>query len=251
MYHILNGDALTDRFKATGIPGEIIICREALIVGPLDGETSADFFNTRANYFAGSAESEGDYLEWVMPEFKKIIRIPDGAEVNLWFGYDLFCRANMWYILSLLFKKVNVKVFAVHPSHLPAADRWKDFGGASPSDLQTCFSQRIPFSHADIAFGAACWDACKTTDFVLLEKLAATGPDTFPYLQEVCQAQIDRFPANGLPGRPEQVIAEIMEQTNTHDFHTILLEFWKREGIYGFGDVQVKQVYDQVMAARQ
>ena len=248
VYHILNGEALTDRFIETGINGEIIITRECLVDGNLEGDSLQDFFHTRAKYLAEEpCENEQDYFAWVVNEFEKIMRSPADSEFNLWFGYDLFCRANMWFILSLLYDmEIKKDVYIVYPSYLAEADRWKDFGGATPADLQKCFSGRTRLDENDIELGKNLWIAFKKNDFNTLQQLAAQAPLAFPYLQEVCNAHIERFPENGGKSRPEKIIEDIIVHTSPK-FSIVFPEFFKREGIYGFGDTQVKKIYDKVM----
>ncbi|MBL0745692.1 hypothetical protein [Chryseolinea lacunae] len=71
----------------------------------------------------------------------------------------------------------------------------------------------------------------------------------FPYLQEVVKAHVDRFPRDGTNGRPERVIEDITKNIST-DFHKVFKEFWNRESNYGFGDTQLKSLYDKVMHSR-
>ena len=44
-------------------------------------------------------------------------------------------------------------------------------------------------------------------------------------------------------------MGEILKK-NARDFKTVFKEFTAREGIYGFGDVQVRKIYDKVMKER-
>jgi hypothetical protein len=60
-------------------------------------------------------------------------------------------------------------------------------------------------------------------------------------LEKVVQAHIDRFPKAGELGRPERILKEIMDSGIT-DFNKLFPVFFKREGIYGFGDTQVKSI---------
>ena len=71
----------------------------------------------------------------------------------------------------------------------------------------------------------------------------------FPYMQEVIKAHIDRFPKVGESGRPEKVVEEIVKNVSM-DFPVVLSEFWKRESIYGFGDLQLRKIYDNVISRR-
>ena len=249
VYHILNGDALIDRFVASQFNGDsIIIVRECLIEGNLSGNTLAEFWQNRAEYIANVYhENQENYFKRVVSEYQKVIAAPDHSEFNLWFGYDLFCQANMWFVLSILIDlPINKKIFVVYPSYLKPNDKWKDFGGAEPSDLKECFQNRIPFGDSDLLLAKNLWDSYKNSKLARLQELSRQHSDCFPYLKEVCEAHIERFPENNQKGRPERVIENIIQE-NTKDFYSVFEEFFKREGVYGFGDSQVKQIYDKVI----
>ena len=108
---------------------------------------------------------------------------------------------------------------------------------------------RIPLSEADINFGQELWKAYKNGKLEELTNLSKHQSSAFPYLQEVVKAHVDRFPKDGTKGRPEIVIEDIIKNVST-DFHKVFEEFWKRESIYGFGDTQLKSLYDKVMHNR-
>jgi hypothetical protein len=57
-------------------------------------------------------------------------------------------------------------------------------------------------------------------------------------LKDVIQAHISRFPEDGSDGRPQKTLIEILNKGKT-DFYEIFEEFSERDGIYGFGDMQV------------
>lgn len=96
--------------------------------------------------------------------------------------------------------------------------------------------------------GQSLWTAYKNNDLEELTNLSRKQYRAFPYLQEVITAHVDRFPKDD-KGRPERVIEDITKNIST-DFHEVFREFWKRESIYGFGDTQVKSLYDKVMRSR-
>ena len=89
------------------------------------------------------------------------------------------------------------------------------------------------------------WTAYKSGNLDELTRLATKQSSAFPHLQEVVKAHVDRFPKQG-KGRPEKVIEDITKNIST-DFNIVLKEFWNKESIYGFGDTQVKYLYDKVM----
>ncbi|MEZ0538904.1 DUF1835 domain-containing protein [Fibrella arboris] len=248
IYHVLNGDALYDRFVATQLDGQVVIDRECLIVGDVSGDTLADFWANRAAYIEATYhETRGTYFQRVVGEFDKILAAPDRSDINLWFGYDLFCQVNMWFVLSLLYKHTNTySVFVVYPAHLNRDAIWDDFGGATVGDLRYCSTHKVAFTSADLALGNALWNAYQTNDLARLAELATAESPCFPYLNDVCRAHIERTGIDGKPGRPERVLDTIMSEGPT-DFPSVFTAFYKREGIYGFGDSQVKPLYDSLM----
>ena len=93
------------------------------------------------------------------------------------------------------------------------------------------------------------WKAYKNGNLEALTNLSKHQSAAFPYLEEVVKAHVDRFPKDGTKGRPEKVIEDITKNIST-DFHKVFEEFWNRESIYGFGDIQLKSLYDKVMQYR-
>jgi hypothetical protein len=247
IYHVLNGDALAGTFEGAGIPGEVLIAREGLIAGNLQGDTLAAFFETRAQYL--SSDNPRLYYDTTVKEFNKLLAATDGSEFNLWFGYDLFCQVNMWFILSLLKNMpVQKNIFVVYPSFRNSDEIWKDFGRATHANLHTALTNRVAFAEKDLQLADDLWLAYKQNDLERLQTLAQQKSSCFPYLAEVCQAHVDRFPLPGAKGRPERVIEDIIKNVSP-DFHTVFVEFFKREGVYGFGDDQLKPLYDKVISA--
>jgi hypothetical protein len=154
--------------------------------------------------------------------------------------------------MSLIYNlSVNKTVYAVYTSYLKRNDEyfWNGFGPADSTQLQVCFGNRIALSNADLQLGHELWTAYKNNNFSVLTRLAKNKCLSFPYLQEVVQAHIDRFSTDGKTGRSEKVIEDIIKNIST-DFSKVLKEFWKRESIYGFGDTQLKYLYDKVMVSR-
>jgi hypothetical protein len=250
IYNILNGDALAYSFPDAGIEGEIIVVREALIDGELTGNKLEDFWQIRARVLETTA---ADYQNKVVNEFEKLINAPDNSVFNLWFEYDLFCQVNMWFVFTILHDLHGRKnVYAVHTIHADRSDKqfWNGFSRADAIQLQSCFAARMPLSDDDLQLGKNLWTAYKANDLTKLMQLSNNQSSAFPYLKEVITAHVERFPQDGSTGRPEKVIEDITKNIST-DFHAVLEEFWKRESIYGFGDSQVKVLYDKVMQGHQ
>ena len=88
---------------------------------------------------------------------------------------------------------------------------------------------------------------CKVTDEVLFkESKAKKLSDQFPFIEVAVDAHLERQPTTDSPGRPIESLIQIKKELNTDKFGPIFQEFCKREAIYGFGDLQVKKLLDQV-----
>lgn len=249
VYNILNGDSLAYSFSDAKIKGEIIVVREGLIVGDLSGEDLHDFWQSRARYIG---ITDDEYNNSVVKEFEKIMNAHDNSEFNLWFEYDLFCQVNMWFVISLINSlSIKKKVYAVYTSYLDRNDKqfWNGFGRATSGELQICFADRILLNDVELQLGQNLWAAYKSDNLEELICLAKNQSPAFPYLQEVVKAHVERFSKDGTKARPERVLEEITKNIST-DFHQVFKEFWSRESIYGFGDTQLKELYDKVMHYR-
>ncbi|NUY79609.1 DUF1835 domain-containing protein [Flavobacterium sp. MAH-1] len=249
IYNILNGDALAYSFPDSKIEGDIIVVREALIDGDLSGNDLHAFWHSRAEYLQST---ESEYHDKVVSEFEKIRNAPEDSEFNLWFEYDLFCQVNMWFVIWVINSfSAKKKVYAVYTSYLDSSSKhfWNGFGPADSDQLQVCFSDRILLNDNDLQLADDLWTAYKNGALEQLARLATHRSSAFPYLREVVEAHIGRFPKEGTKARPERVLEDIIKNSST-DFHEVCKEFWRREAIYGFGDTQVKELYDKVMCHR-
>ena len=183
-------------------------------------------------------EDEIEFHESVADELEKLTDLDADAEVNLWFEYELFCSVNMWFCISLL-KDTGAAVYRVEPSVLTMEDRWSGFGKLTADDLNECFDERKYLSAADIALGADLWEGYRKNDAEQLRELGRSTSDRFLYLTEVCEAAIQK------DTKPKQILDEIIAGGTT-EFMEIFPEFTGRAGVYGYGDLQVERLMDQL-----
>ena len=236
--HVLAGDALAENFKNADIEGETVVCRECLIEGDLQAEKLEAFWRARAAFINETYDAdENSYLENVAGEFEKMLALAGKNAVNLWFEYELFCQANMWFCLSLLEKKKDAEIYRVAPVVRKEDEIWKGFGGLTGEDLEKCFERRVKFTDADILLGKNLWEAYRAKDFDKLKQLSQTRSECFPKLEEVCQAEIEK------QFRPKNTLQKIVAGGET-EFNKIFEAFAREEGVYGFGDAQVKRILE-------
>jgi len=233
MLHIINGDFLADDLKKTSIEGEIIVCREALVSGDLKGDSLEAFWKTRAQSIAEDYNvSPKSYYEKSVSEFEKILNIPEGSEINLWFEDDLFCQVNLWFCVSLLSKIKNLKIYRIFPK-LDIENPWKGFADSDKLDLEKCFESKVLFNEKDIELAENLWKAYQINDINSLKQLSENPSNCFHFLNEVIDAYINV--------KPEEFIKNKIENGLT-DFDSIFKKFQKELGIFGFGDLQVKKI---------
>lgn len=241
-FHILNGDSLKNQMKTVSLPGEILICREAMVEGPKEAQDPEEFWKDRAAYLDEIYGDSGSfYMGKVIPEFEKMVKAPVGAEVVLWFEDDLFCQANMWFCLHWLSARSDLKVFRVFPAPVGAELRWRGFGANSPDQLKEAYENRILLTEEDRELGADLWRAFLTEDISAMKALAITSTEAFCDLPEVVKAW------EGYPGKIESFIQQKL-QAGATGFGEIFRAFCRECGIYGFGDLQVKRIYDSLVA---
>jgi len=239
IYHVLPGDAQVEAFTQTKLNGQVIVCREALIAGPLPAGDLDEFWQQRARFiFTEYGEDEINYHEKVADPINKLTELTGQDEVNLWFEYELFCSVNMWFCLSML-KATGSKVYRAEPIGLDEEDRWNGFGKFKADGLKAAFELRTQLSSEDIELGASLWDAYRKKDTEKLRELAAGEHDAFPCLGEVAAAAAEE------DIRPLEIVREIMAGGET-EFDNIFTEFKKRAGVYGYGDVQVQKLVNQL-----
>ena len=241
-YHILNGDSLKAQFPET-IPGEFIVARECLADGNVNGNSLNDLFKVRAEFISNSYDGfkEQDYFEKTVPEFQKIQNIPENVDINLWFEDDLFCQVNCWFVINLLIKSNhNRQLFLIRPKSLSQYG----FGGLSETELTSVFENRLELTELDNL--VLLWDFYQLNDIGELIKTSGRLKNLYPFIFNAVEAHIGRIPANGNMGRPGQTLVQIMDELNTTEFEPIFKEFSKREYIYGFGDLQVKRLLDEI-----
>lgn len=243
---LLNGDCLAEQLKGSELPLEIVVFREALVSGPLGGASWGEFWETRVGFLTKQYGATAlEVQEKTVAELDKIRSLADGVELSLWFEDDLFCQVNLWFVLNLLSESKNIKIYRVFPPEASPANRWRGFGDASAAALTQAYESRVPFTSSDLALGKKFWEAYRLGDSAQLAALSKSVSPCFRHLEEVCQAQLDRISADPTKRRPEKVILELLAKGIT-DFDPLFSEFSEREGIYGFGDLQVRELLDSI-----
>lgn len=241
--HILNGDSLKEQFPDE-IQGELIVARECLVDGSVEGKNLDELYQTRAHFISNiyGKSAPDDYYKKTVSEFEKIQNIPADSDINLWFEDDLFCQVNFWFVAHLLKNSIQSgnTAFLIRPE----THNQFGFAGLSQTELVSIYKHRIILSKLDKI--AALWKSYQKNDTKRLHQTAGELKKKLPFILRAVEAHIARIPVNDNPGRPVLSLKEIIKELDTEEFAPVFREFCKRESIYGFGDLQVKQMMDEI-----
>jgi hypothetical protein len=243
--HVLNGDALLDQFPES-ISGERLAMRECMIEGPLNSATLDSFYQDRMAFLSFQYQTaEETYKTRTIAEFEKLAKLPADHQINLWFEQDLFCQANLWFVCAylVLHHKSNA-VYLIMPTSFSN----DGFGGLNSRELSSLYDDKKPFRH--LKEFAALWEFYRLGKNTELQQLAVELTGTYPYLKEAVQAHLDRLRTGDSLGRPINSLIRIINDLDTTEFGPVFQEFCVREGIYGFGDSQVKRFFDEIITSR-
>jgi len=236
-YHILNGDCLLHELKDS-IDGNFIIMREALIDGPADGRDLTEFYKKRSGFITERYKEfhDVDYYKYVVPELEKISEIPEGKEINLWFGKDLFCQINLWFCLNLI--RESTKKYRIHLV-LPYKDY--EFSFDSPEKTpQSYLGKRKLLSSDELENFSLLWKNYKKKDIESCTRNCLELSERFHFMNDLAGTFKEYFSVDGAPCKAKNILLHIIREKSPEDFNILYMEFQKAGPQYGLGDTQVK-----------
>ena len=240
IHHILNGDALKENFPL--LKGVCIIFRECLIDGPVSDQLDESFLTNRAefisSYFNTSSQA---YNKKALPEIQKLQQIQKEDQVNLWFEDDLFCQTNLWFCLSVLYQKGIQNAFLVRPDH----DEWTGFGQMNIPSLERIYKNRALIKKEELYQFHLLWNAYTTNNEKALISASNNLKGIIPRIDLVVKAHIDRKVDHPQEGLPFSFLKKLKEEDIT-EFKDVFQTFTKELGIYGYGDLQVRKMWDEI-----
>jgi hypothetical protein len=239
LFHILTGDSLKEQLSKT-ISENIIVARECLIVGDVTGNSLNELFINRANFLNKEYNvKKENYYEQTVSEFEKIKQIPQNAEIDLWFEFDLFCQINMWFIIHLITKHLKTgSVYLITPN----TSSQYGFGRMDQKDLLEAYKNKINLTKYHLKCFDDMWNFYKENKHDEIIITSEQIKEDFPFLLESVKANKERFTLN----RPEKTLKNIINKLGTSNFNVVFQEFIKIEYIYGFGDLQLKKMFDKI-----
>lgn len=238
-YHILNGDALAEKFPSD-LGGKMIVIREVFMDGPVDNHYNETYWLRRADFISQTFNAGTDeYAAKFRSQLELLDDVKNGDEVCLWFEDDLFCQVNMWFTVNYLMSRVQPEFYRVFPE--PDDRLWKGFGEAEEKELRNLYHRRQSFTSNDSALGVQLWNAYVSGDQKELKQLALRETRAMRFLPVVIEAHLARLHPDESERQPHKVLREIIHEGNK-SFEDIFAAFSRRAGIYGYGDLQIKNI---------
>lgn len=240
MLHILNGEATEATLSQTAIGGDRFSFRDALIAGPAPAVNGSDWRRIRAAHLA---EAYGVEVEKCENDFARQQQIfesfNDHEEVTLWFESDLFCQANLLYVLDwCAHRHPETKLSLICIGEFPGRPNFRGLGELTAPELASLFDKRTAVTDAELELAARAWEAYRSEDPRALERLLQTDTSALPFLAGALRLQLTRFPSvrNGL-NRIESAGLELIDQGFTR-FVDLFPQFVAAQPDYGLGDSQ-------------
>ncbi len=244
--HILNGDSLREQFPPS-LPGEVFVARECLIDGNVQGDSLEDFFENRAHWlsqnYGGPLE---EYQEKTKAQFEAILALPEETLVNLWFEEDLFCQVNLWFVSHLIQSGYanTKKIYLV----LPKSDLLYGFAALNQNELCKVYEERQALTELEINALASMWQYYRNKDIKSMFDLVDAYRSSLPFLEAAVKAYQESLPDGSGLNTPQKVLQEIIKEQEAPNFGAAFRAFAKRLPIYGYGDLQVKRMWDELVS---
>jgi hypothetical protein len=189
MIHFHNGDVVADAARHAGIPGRHVPYREILVSGPVRPNLGMqEWIEERARFLS---EDHGENLlrmrNDLLEQEQALDRAREEEEVVLWFEHDLFCLANLLYLLSRFSKCRRLSlVWSTRP-----------LGTKEPEEIVNHYHSRYPVAPAMMNAAAMAWRAYTSEDATDLNRMLDADFVDFPFLRDGFVLHASRFPSTG------------------------------------------------------
>ncbi len=239
IYHITNGDALSDRLEELKIEGVILTMRECLIDGPKDTSKGFEvFLKLREGFIYEQFGREHSYDEYVVSEFKKMKKISEDSVIYFWFEDDLFCQANWWFLLYYL-RDSKAKKYLVRSGDTSPYS----FARLSDKELLNAFEVRVELVEQELT---ALWELYANDDSQGIEALSESFVKKYYFVKPAFKAHMDRLPSSNSLVKPKETVKEIGAELGFENFGKLFQEFQRRLPMYGYGDLQVQNILKEL-----
>ncbi|MDJ0646127.1 MAG: DUF1835 domain-containing protein [Flavobacteriaceae bacterium] len=242
--HILNGDSTSYPLQKSGLKGDRIIWREMLCDGPLVQDVGSDaFWMQRYEFFENEFDiTKLDYYDKTIKELVTIEDLSNYQEVVLWFEYDLFCQVNLLALCSYLLKyyRKDISYYLVCVGREKGKEGWLTLADYQPEAYKSLYENKMKLSRNDLLYAKKCWDLYVNGDTKVLKDFDFNKNFKFRYLDTAMKQHLkEAKDEKGLDEIAYKILRIIdNERFNKRGLIRELLQWQRKETVYGFGDLQ-------------
>ena len=248
MLHILNGETTEAILAQTAIRGDRFSFRDALIAGPAPAVNGSEWRRLRAEHLANAYGMAVEKCKGELTRQQEVFEsFSNHEEVVLWFEADLFCQANLLYVLDWCsHRERSSKLTLICIDGFPGRPDFRGLGELTPKELASLFAERVEVTSSQLELAVRAWQAYRSEDPRELEQLLQAGTSALPFLNGALRLQLTRFPStrNGL-NRIEKTVLELVSRGATR-FVELFSQFVEAEPDYGLGDAQFWNVLQRL-----
>jgi hypothetical protein len=255
MLHIHNGDCSAEIALRSSLPGEHFAWRESLITGPTPAGLSADDWRKlRTQHLSETYGIDLQECErGLLTQEEKLSTFSDHEEVVLWFEHDLFCQAQLLYLLDWFAVQPlgTTKLSLICINQFPGKQNFRGLGELNPNEFASLFPARAEVTAQQLKLAETVWQAYCSATPRDIEKVLQTDTSALPFLDAALRAHLQRFPDsnNGL-GRIESRALQLIAD-GSNKFSDLFPRFSDAEPVYGLGDAQFWLALRQMINARE
>ncbi|WP_245954523.1 sigma-70 family RNA polymerase sigma factor [Paenibacillus flagellatus] len=217
MLHIVNGDAVGDKLKQGGVPGDVLVWRELYSEGPvfpdMDGE---DRLSIRADWLERTLGIPQDvWRAHTAAQESALSNAGQYGEIVLWFEHDPFDQAMLAYLFRRLagVPLSGTKISLLQIGAFPGIEPFRGLGQLSAGQLASLCGTWREIGPDELALGSRAWEAYASPDPRALTALLETDTSALPFLRDAFRHHADRFPsaADGLGSVERATLAAVLD----------------------------------------
>ena len=174
--HIVNGDSAGDSLSHSGIPGEILICRDLLYDGVRDpGWPSDASLHSRSHYLSqltGGEKSNRCIFEDLKRHYRKLSTASTYQTIVLWLDACLCDQAMLAHILVCLKHLGHQNVRLICIDSFPGIEPFNGLGQLKPAEFATLFPHQHQITNKHFSYAQKVETAFATQDMALFSILS-------------------------------------------------------------------------------
>ena len=236
MLHLHGGDALINRLRAVGFPGDFLAWCDVLCQGPTPaGLSGEEWRQVRADFLDqayGLADGQSN-LGGLEAQDRALELAVQHDEVVMWFGPDFFCQTILLYLLAWFDQPDHQpgRLSLICVGQYPGVDDRRSCTPAflSPDQLRELFDRRPAVTPREVTLARAAWAALRSSTPEAIHDLLNQDTSALPFLAEGLHRHLSEFPER-LSGidLTERRVLECVQDGPT-PWPRLLPEFQQRE----------------------